>query len=299
MESRFTLRQFKDKYGTHDQCLDVLKELQYPNGTPCPSCNKPSVFYRVTNRSSYACKLCGWHVYPSASTIFEKTSTPLDLWFYAMFLMVHTRSGMSAKQLERMLGVTYKTAWRMYKQIRLLMVQLPTLLDGIVEIDETYVGGKGKNRAYEWRANKPKEIIMGIVQRRGKAYLKHIPNTNQWTLINQIKENIDKKAFVMSDEYQAYKRLYDHGYPHHYSVIHSNSEYVRKHVVHTNTVEGLWSQLKRGIYGVYRNVSKKYLQAYIDEYTWRYNNRRLGGRMFELLLKQVVEVKVLPSGKLS
>lgn len=298
MQNRFPLKQFKEEYGTHDQCLDALKQLRFPDNTLCPKCQKETVFYRVTNRSAYACKLCGWHVYPLAGTIFEKTSTPLDLWFYAMFLMVHTRSGTSAKQLERMLGVTYKTAWRMFKQIRMLMAQTPSLLEGIVEIDETYVGGKGINRAYEWRADKKKEILMGIVQRKGKAYVKQIPNTTKWTLINQIKENINPIAHVMTDNFLAYKNLYKHGFFKHYSVNHSDKEYVRNRLFHTNSVEGLWSHLKRGIYGVYRNVSRKYLQAYVDEYTWRYNNRKQGGRMFELLLKQTLEVKALPSEKL-
>lgn len=104
-----------------------------------------TVFYPVTGRSSYACKFCGWHIYPLASTVFEKSTTPLDLWFFAMYLMVQTRSGVSAKQLERMLEVTYKTAWRMFKQIRLLMAQSPSMLTGVIEIDESYFGGKGEN----------------------------------------------------------------------------------------------------------------------------------------------------------
>jgi transposase-like protein len=211
-----------------------------------------------------------------------------------MYLMAQTRSGTSAKQLERMLGVTYKTAWRMFKQIRLLMAQDQSLLTGIVEIDETYFGGKGVNRAYEWRADRKKEIVMGMVQRKGTAYVKHIPNTGKWTLINQIKQNVDPKAHVMTDELASYKHLYDFGYYNHGVVNHSNKEYVRGHLFHTNNVEGLWSHLKRGVYGVYRNVSKKYLQAYVDEFVFRYNNRLVGGGMFDLLLKEVAEVKTFP-----
>ena len=124
--------------------------------------------------------------------------------------MPQTRSGVSAKQLQRELGVTYKTAWRMFKQIRILMTNANSggdLLDGIVEADETFMGGKGINRAYQWRADKKKEIIMGIVQRRGKACLKHIPNTNIWTLINQMKQHVSPKAFVMTDDYSVYRHL--------------------------------------------------------------------------------------------
>lgn len=291
---KFSLRQFKRKYGTHDQCLEAIKVLRFPTNTPCPKCSEITVFYKVGDRTSYACKYCGWHVYPLAGTIFEKSTTGLDLWFFAMYLMVQTRAGISAKQLERMLGVTYKTAWRMFKQIRILMAQGESMLDGIVEVDETYIGGKGKNRAYQWKGSVKKEAVMGIVQRRGKAFLKHVPNTTKYTLINQIQEHVSPKAFIMSDEAGVYKNLYEQGYPHHYAVNHSESKYVRWHgLVHNNSVESLWSHLKRGIYGVYRNVSIKYLQAYVDEYTWRYNNRQSQGKMFDILLKQVIEVKVL------
>lgn len=291
MKNKFSLRQFKRKYGTHKDCLEAIKSLRFPDDTVCPKCNQETAFYPVTDRSSYACKLCGWHVYPLAGTIFEKSTTPLDLWFFAMYLMTQTRSGISAKQLERMLGVTYKTAWRMFKQIRLLMTESGSgLLDGIVEIDETYIGGKGGNRAYKWHCNeKQKEILMGMLQREGKAYLRHIPNTGKYTLVKQIQTNVSPTAKVMTDELAGYVNLHKLGYDHK-AVNHGRKEYVRGDI-HTQNIEGLWAGLKRGIYGVYRVVSKKYLQAYADEYAWRYNNRMLGGGMFDLLLRQVVEVK--------
>ncbi len=294
MNKKFSLRQFKRKYGTHLQCLEAIKRLRFPDEMECSKCKSLSVFYPVTNRTSYACKYCGFQIYPLAGTIFEKTSTPLDLWFFAMYLMVTTRSGTSAKQLERMLGVTYKTAWRMFKQIRMLMAETEGgLLSGIVEIDETYIGGKGKNRATKPNFNEiPKEVVWGAVERGGKAYLKHIPNTGKWTLINQIKQNVSPKAHVMTDELASYKNLYDFGYYDHDKVNHSSGEYVRG-FIHNNTIEGVWSQLKRGITGVYRVVSKKYLQSYVNEYAWRYNQRNNQGKMFEMLLRQVAEVKTL------
>lgn len=290
MDNKFSYRSFKRKYGTHQQCLEAVKELRYPNGTDCPKCKKPTAFYPVSGRSSFACKLCGHHIYPLVGTIFEKSSTPLDLWFFAMYLMVQTRSGTSAKQLERMLGITYKTAWRMFKQIRLLMASGGDMLDGVVEIDESFFGGKGKNRAFKWHGNeKQKEILMGMLQRDGEVYIKHIPNTGKWTLIEQVKQNVSPTARVLTDEFQAYVSLPKYGYKHE-AVKHSGYEYVRGDV-HTNSIEGFWGGLKRGIYGVYRVVSKKYLQAYADEYSWRYNHRTLGGGMFEALLNQVVEVR--------
>jgi transposase-like protein len=256
----------------------------------CPKCKQLSFFYPVSGRTAYACKFCGYQIYPLAGTIFEKTTTPLDLWFFAMYLMVQTRSGVSAKQLERMLGVTYKTAWRMFRQIRLLMAQTG-MLDGTVEIDETFMGGKGQNRRYEPDfGNEPKEVVMGMVQRNGKAYAKHIPNTGKWTLLKQIKENISPTARLLTDEYYGYTHLKYKGYNHQF-VTHRDTYVVGD--IHTQNVENLWSIIKRGIYGVYRVVSNKYLQAYIDEFTWRYSNRLHNGMMFEKLLGQISEVKLI------
>ena len=174
MNTKFSLRQFKRKYGTHEQCLEAIKASRFPEPYQCPKCQTAQKFYPVKGRTAYACNSCGHHIYPLAGTSFEKSTTPLDLWFFAMYLMTQTRSGTSAKQLERMLGVTYKTAWRMFKQIRMLMARTDSgLLDGIVEVDENFIGGKGINRATEWRQGKKKEVLMGMLQRVEK----HILNT--------------------------------------------------------------------------------------------------------------------------
>lgn len=251
----------------------------------------------------YQCS-CGYQISPLAGTVFEKTTTPLQYWFYAIFLMTNTRSGVSAKQLQRELGVTYKTAWRIFKQIRILMANANSSggkLDGTVEIDETFIGGKGKNRAFKWKQGiegKEKEVVMGMVQRNkdtkggNRAYLKHIPNTGKWTLLSQIKDNVDPTARVITDEYAGYTQLKYHGYKHDF-VKHKETYVVGD--IYTQNIEGLWSIVKRGIYGVYRVVSKKYLQAYIDEYSWRYNNRQFNDQMFERLLGEVASVRVLSS----
>lgn len=292
MKDLFSLRQLKNKYGTHEQCLDELKKLRFPDPYTCPKCKTIQKFYPVKGRTAYACNSCGHHIYPLAGTIFEKTSTSLDLWFYAMFLMTKTRAGISSKQLERELGVTYKTAWRMFKQIRMLMADdgSGSLLEGIVEVDETFVGGKGKSRAYEWAQGiKDKQIVMGMVQREGKVYLKHIPTTGKWALLEQINQHVDPKATIYTDEWRGYSSLPKYGFNHEF-VTHKTKNYVRGQV-HTQNIENVWSHMKRGITGVYRVVSKKYLQAYADEYAFRYNHRNES--MLELLLRQVVNVKVL------
>lgn len=291
--NKFSLKDFFVRFPDDNACLEEIKNIRWSNGIKCSECKKITKFYKVTGRTAYACEFCGKHVYPLAGTILHKTTTPLQYWFYAMYLMTKTRSGISAKQLQRELGVTYKTAWRMFKQIRMLMAENGGgLLEGIVEVDETFVGGKTSNRKSKFGVGSTdKEILMGMVQRGGNVYIKHIPNTGKWTLINQIKENVSPKAKVYTDEFGSYISLPKFGY-YHDSVTHSHSQYT-KGEVHTQNIENVWSHLKRGITGVYRVVSAKYLQAYADEYAFRYNNRTLDGGMFDLLIKQIGAVKIL------
>ena len=205
--------------------------------------------------------------------------------------MANTRSGVSAKQLQRELGVTYKTAWRMMKQIRMLMAETGGgMLDGVVEVDEAYIGGKTSNRKAKFGIGaNDKEIVMGMVQRGGNVYIKHIPNTGKWTLLNQIKQNVSPEATIYSDELRSYVNLPKLGYKHD-SVQHSAYEYARGEV-HTQNIENVWSHLKRGITGVYRRVSPKYLQGYADEYAFRYNHRN-EDQMFHTLLSQVATTRI-------
>jgi len=295
MNGKFSLKEFFSRFPDDNACLEEIKNIRWPSGITCPVCKKATKFYKVKGRTAYACEFGGTTVYPLADTILEKTTTPLQYWFYAMYLMTKTRSGISAKQLERELGVTYKTAWRMFKQIRMLMNDTSSdPLDGTVEVDETFVGGKGKNRKSTWVQGiegKEKEILMGMVKRGGKVYIKHIPNTGKWTLLKQIQEHISPKARIFTDEWRGYIQLSYKGYGHD-SVNHSATEYVRGEV-HTQNIDNVWSHLKRGIFGVYRIVSAKYLQAYADEYAFRYNNRKFDGTMFDILLNQIAEVRTI------
>lgn len=290
MKGKFKLSDFLKVYSSNEKCLERIKDIRFPHGITCTKCQKITNHYKIKNRLQYACASCGTHIAPLSGTIFEKSTTPLTAWFYAMFLITKTRSGISAKQLERELGVTYKTAWRMFKQLRVLMADLDmTPLDGTVEVDETFIGGKGMNRKYVPHFNeKPKEVIMGMIKRDGKAYLKHIPNTGKWTLIKQIDLHVSPKARVVTDQYAGYQQLKKKGYQH--DVVNHNVTYVTQGDIHTQNAENMWSNLKRGIYGVYRHVSKKYLQAYADEYAFRYNHRKVSHQMFDLLLSQVALV---------
>lgn len=294
MNDKFTISQFLRRFPNDEACLEEIKNLRYPDGITCPSCGKITNFYKIKSRTAYSCSLCGTHVYPLAGTIFDKTSTPLKLWFYAMYLMAQTRAGISAKQLQRELGVTYKTAWRIFKQIRMLMDNSKGgPLSGIVEIDETYIGGKGKNKRGRWTQGingEEKEVIMGMVERQGRVYLKHVSNSGKWTLLKQIKENVSPQTRVITDEYRSYAQLPKFGY--HHDFVNHKETYV-KGDIHTNNIENVWSTFKRGVRGVYRNVSKKYLQAYADEYAFRYSNRYSKEKMFDLILNQVPNVKML------
>lgn len=290
---KFTISQFLRRFPNDESCLEEIKNLRWPGGlVPCSKCKKETKHYKVKGRTAYACEFCGNHIYPLAGTVFDKTTTPLRLWFYSIYLMAQTRAGISAKQLQRELGVTYKTAWRMFKQIRALMADTDgTPLDGIVEIDETFVGGKASNRKNKFGVGSTdKEIVMGMLKRGGKVYVKHIPNTGKWTLLQQIKENVSPIARVFTDEFGGYYHLPKFGY-YHESVNHQLETV--KGEVHTQNIENFWSHFKRGITGVYRVVSKKYLQAYVDEYAFRYNNRKAGGQMFDRILRQVPEVRVM------
>ena len=283
MSDKFTVRQFNYRFPTEDACLEEIKLLRYGERFACPSCGVINKFHKLKNRKAYSCDYCRHQVYPLKGTIFEKSTTPLKDWFYAIYLMTQTRAGISAKQLERMLGVTYKTAWRMFKQIRTLMADDGDLLTGEIEIDEAYFHPKPNKRSSAKAHNS--QVILGMVERGGKAKVKHVRTSGTRILVPEIVGAVATRALLYTDGYYSYKALDKLGYNR--SVInHARAEYVNGNI-HTQNVENLWSNVKRGIYGVYRHVDGKYLQSYVDEYAFRYSNRN-SGNMFDDLLQRLV-----------
>lgn len=289
---RHTIRNFDTQFPDDNACLDWLKQSRWPEGITCIKCNRITGHFKVTGRPVYACANCGHHVSPMAGTIMEKSATPLRYWFYAMFLMASTRCGISAKQLERELGVTYKTAWRIFKQIRSMLTEEIVLEGSSVEVDETYVGGKDINR-HAWkrtgqrgRGAGGKTIVAGAVERKGRVIAKVVPDVLAKTLLPMIKGHILPSSIVYTDELSSYNRVGSMGYQHR-RVHHASGVYVDGDA-HTNTLEGFWSLVKRGISGVNHAVSAKYLQSYLNEYAFRYNRRENEQPMFEAFLSQVV-----------
>lgn len=284
---KYTIEQFRKQYPNDAVCLDKIFQLRFGNLEACPKCGvtNPS-FKRITARRCYQCKDCYHQFYPTAGTIYEKTTTPLTYWFYAMYLMTTTRSGVSAKELERTLGVTYKTAWRMAKLIRELMGRNPhpgKKLKGIVEMDETYIGGLKK----DGQGGKDKPPVFAMVERRGNVIAKAVESREKENIYPIIKENVDSSSKLMTDEAPVYTNVSKEiEFVSHETIKHLAKQYVYEHIS-TNTIEGFFSQLKRMIKGSHIWVSKKYLQLYVDECCFRYNNRNAQGEMFEIMLEGV------------
>jgi len=278
---KYTFKQFQKEFPDDDTCLEKIMETRYGGKEiTCPSCGADTKFHKIAKRRAYACQHCGHHIYPCAGTPFEKSRTPLTDWFFAMYLMTSTRHGVAAKELERQIGCTYKTAWRMAHKLRELMAQSDSddPMGGHVEIDEAYIGGRKKGK----RRKGKKTLVFGMIEREGIVRAGPIPMIASNHVEPIIMRNVIRGSTISTDEHRAYSDLDRCGYRHG-SVTHSKKEYVKgKH--HTNSIEGYWSQLKRGIRGTHIHVSQKHLAKYVAEFSFRMNWRFSHEAMFDRLI---------------
>ena len=262
------LKTLHQDFGTERQCLDFIFRTKYPDLV--------GKYHHISTRKAYV-NSKGHQIYPLKGTIFQKTQTPLPLWFHALFLFAVSKNGISAAELSRQLGVTYKCAHRMGMQIRKAMKD-EGLLFGTVEIDETYVGGVHKRK----EGFRKKKAVMGLLEREGRLRLQVIAHRGTEVVIPQVTENVARGSAIMSDEFQPYKKLSRLGYNHQYTK-HGKGHYVRGNV-HSNGLEGAWGHLKPNLQSTYRSV--KYLQVYLDEFAYRYNRRGLNP-FYDLLVRAV------------
>jgi len=290
---KFTIKNFQETFPNDDVCLEYIRYKKYPERIDCPNCNVNSLFHHVSGRKSYACDHCGFQISPTANMVFHKSPTPLTTWFYVIYLMAQTRGGISAKQIQRETGVTYKTAWRMCKEVRDILAEDFNPFSGEVEMDESYFGGDEKNKhaskrtkGNQGRSTKTKTAVFGTVERGGNLEVRTVPNVQAKTILPIVAENIEKGAQVFTDEFNVYDALPAMGYEHGV-VPHAEKIYVLGDA-HTNTIEGFWSQAKNGIRGVYHAVSATYLQHYLDEYAFRYNHRDDVTPMFLTFLSRTI-----------
>jgi len=296
-----TFTEFMRRFPSSDACLEHLKERYYPNGTPCPKCEKPSRFHRIKDRSAYSCQYCGHHVYPTAGTIFHKSSTSLQLWFWGIYLVSSVKTGISAKQLGREIGVTYKTAHRMLKQIRTLLAQDDERLSGDVEVDETFMAGRLRESERRQREkdgvhkNTPAyhhkgKMIVAAVERGGRVRASVAPDRTKPTLHAKIREFVLPESMIFTDEWALYAGI-DREYKGHKRVRHKARIYVEGDAG-TQNVESFFALFKTSVRGEHHSISAKYLPFYLDEFTFRWNRRRQPETIFWAILDRVGQARL-------
>lgn len=278
--------QFKNLYDLQQYftnetvCREYLERFRW-NGKPvCPFCNNDKV-YKLKDNKTYKCanKDCKKKFTATVGTIFENTKIPLSKWFVAMYLITAHKKGISSLQLHRDIGVTQKTAWFINHRIReMLKDKAPELLKNMVEVDEVYLGGKETNKHKSKRlplseAYNQKSMVVGLLQRGGRIITKKVPSTHSWMLQPLVRKYVEGLATVITDSHFGYRGLEREYF--HETVKHRAGEYARG-IYHTNTIEGFWSLLSRGIYGIYHSVSDKHIERYLDEFAQRYTTRNDG-----------------------
>lgn len=278
------------QFPTHTDCIKHLEKVRWNNEPVCPYCQSKNQS-PLPKEQRYHCNNCKTTFSVTVQTIFHKTKVDLQKWFLAISLVLNAKKGLSARQLARDIEVTKDTAWYMLMRIRKTFADDSELLEGIIEVDETYIGGKNKNRhsdkkteGGQGRGGDDKTAVVGTLQRDGKVKAQKVKDVSRKTLHGVVKQNVKEGSTLMTDEWRSYNGLcllYGHQI-----VSHAMGEYVNG-ACHTNTLEGFWSLLKRGVIGQYHYVTPKYLNRYIDEFCFRYNNRDNKEIFSQTILKAV------------
>ncbi|HEV8232904.1 MAG TPA: IS1595 family transposase [Thermoanaerobaculia bacterium] len=288
------MKLFQD-FDTSEECRTYLEELRWPDGVKCPRCQSGKIS-RIRERNQFDCDSCRYQFSVTAGSIFHDSHLPLPKWFAAVYLMCEARKGVSANQLKRTLSVSYKTAWYLCHRIRKAMEELnPAPLKGTVEIDEAYIGGKRRHVGGGYRGNKT--MVLGAIERGGEVRLKIEKRNNKPTLHRFVAETTAPETErIMTDEWRAYRGIGDADTKHE-TVDHYKEEWVRGDV-HTNSIEGVWSLFKRSVIGSYHQVSAKHLDRYLDEFEFRFNNRK-NPYLFRDTLLKLLQAQALTYQKLT
>jgi transposase-like protein len=293
------------QFQTEDQCLDYIEKMRWPNGEMCcVHCGEIGRVSKITREAGknkrtriYQCLACGKQFSATSGTIFNDTHLPLTKWFLAIALICEAKKGVSAKQLERHLGVNYRTAWHLAHRIREAMQEGAGLLTGVVEVDETYVGGKVKRKGKPHVKKDKKDVVIGLVERGGKLRLVPVADNKMAIIEPVIEKHVSPDALLQTDDSAIYHIIGKRRPGGHRIINHASSYGIGEN--HSNTIENAFSLLKRGIYGSYHKVSIKHLGRYCNEFSYRFNRRGEQLAMFDATLKNLTRGEVLPYKKLT
>ncbi len=269
--------QFIQLASNENNCMKLLEQSRWHGKPVCAFCNSTEKIYKLKRKHYYRCGKCLKFFNARKGTIFEESQIPLSKWFYAIYIFSNHKKGISSHQLARDLSVTQKTAWFMLGRIREAMRTKTNMqkLYGVIEADETYVGGKprkGDKKERKRGRGTEKTPVFGMIEREGKVCAMPVKKVNAKTLKGKIKENVEKGSIILTDEWKAYKGIDKNDEYEHYSVNHGQGEF-DNNGINVNSMENFWSQMKRGIFGIYHHASKKHLSRYTDEFTFRYNTK--------------------------
>ena len=290
MAKQLSLTEFIQRFPNDDVCLEVVFRTRFGAMERCKKCGMtPPLYYRVSARRCYECGKCGYHLYPCSGTIMHGSTTPLTVWFQALYLFSISRNGVSTHELERALGVDYRTAWRIGHKIRGAMAKAVERqqFSGQVEVDETLLGGASRGGKRGWGAEN-KVCIVGIVQRGGGVKTTPVVARNREEIMRLIRQYVQKGSTVNTDEFRAYNTLPDEGYQHK-SVKHCRYEWTRG-TASTNSMESYWSNLKKFISGTHTRVTPTYLASYLAEFDFRHSHRNTGTNMFERMFEEIIQI---------